>query len=73
MDLHKLKAAEIRSWDSKKIGETASEIRLEMANIRMDIYSAKSGSAGKVKGLKQSLARVLTVNNELAKKAKASK
>ncbi len=73
MDLHKLKAEEIRSWESQKVNETASEIRLELANIRMDIYSAKSGSAGKVQGLKKSLARVLTVNNELAKKAKASK
>jgi len=73
MDLHKLKAEEIRSWESDKVRETEHEIRLEMANIRMDIYNASSKSTGKVQGLRRSLARVLTVNNELAKKAKASK
>lgn len=70
MDLHKLKTEEIRSWEPAKLRETENEIRLEMANIRMDIYSAQSNSSGKVSGLKKSLARVLTVNSELALKAK---
>ena len=70
MDLHKLKTDEIRSWEPAKIRETENEIRMEMANIRMDIYSAQSNNSGKVSGLKKSLARVLTVTNELAAKAK---
>jgi ribosomal protein L29 len=70
MELQNIKTDEIRSWEPSKLRETENEIRLEMANIRMDIYSAQASSSGKVTGLKKSLARVLTVSNELAIKAK---
>lgn len=64
MELSKLKADEIRSWDLSKRVETAREIRSEMLKTRMDIYSAKAQTSGKVKGLKKSLARLLTVQSE---------
>lgn len=72
MDLHKLTAHEARSWEAPRMKEAVNEIRLELANIRMDIYTAKTQHAAKVRGLKRSLARVLTVARENSKKQKAN-
>ena len=74
MELHKMKMADVRGIDASKIRETEKEIRLELAKIRMDIYTAKSAHAGKIKGLKTALARLLTVETELNRaKPKAPK
>jgi len=72
MELHKLAADEIRGWDQDRANEAENEIRLELANIRMDIYTAKTQTAPKVRGLKRSLARILTVRNEKPKTVKES-
>ena len=71
MELHKLKAEDIRSWEPAKLKESADEIRHELAKIRMDIYTAKAQQSAKFRGLKKSLARLLTVSNEQTKAAKA--
>ena len=66
MDALKLKTEEIRKMDVVKLRETADEIRRELANIRMDIYSAPTVNTGKVRKLKKNLARVMTIQNENA-------
>jgi ribosomal protein L29 len=68
MDLHKLKMADVRGIDAAKLNETAKAIRLELAKIRMDIYTAKGASAAKVRGLRTALARVMTFRTEQMKK-----
>ncbi len=73
MELHKLKADEIRTWDKDRFAEAHTEIRKALADLRMDIFSAKSQSAAKVKGLKKSLARVATVQSEMRIKAEQQK
>ena len=69
MELHKLSTDEIRGWDTARLAETEGEVRRSLAAIRMDIYTAKSANAGKLRGLRKSLARLKTVKNEKGKKS----
>jgi ribosomal protein L29 len=69
MELHKLTSDEIRGWDSARLRETLNDVRKSLATIRMDIYTAKSANAAKIKGLRKSLARLMTVKNEKGKKS----
>jgi ribosomal protein L29 len=60
-ELHKLSSDEIRGLDAAKIKDTERDIRRELVTMRMDIYKAPNQHTGKVRGLKRSLARLLTV------------
>lgn len=72
-ELHKLKTADIRGLEASQLRETEQEIRRELVKIRMDIYTAKSASGSKIRGLKTSLARLLTVATEKGLKKVAVK
>lgn len=69
MELHKLSTDEIRGWDSARLKEIVTEVRRALAGIRMDAYTAKSANAGKLRGLRKSLARLMTVTREKGKKS----
>lgn len=74
MELHQLTSEEIRGFDAAKIKETEGELRQELVKIRMDIYTAKNQHTSKIRGLKKSLARLLTIKTASAVKApKAAK
>lgn len=77
MELHKLSVENIKEFDSAKIRETEADIRKELVNIRMDIYTARNQQTAKIRGLKKSLARLLTLENQgkkaAVKPAKTSK
>lgn len=64
MDLQKLKAEELAGLDLARLRETEGQVRKEIAEKRMDIYTAQGQSSNQVKKLKKSLARVLTVKNQ---------
>lgn len=68
MQLHKLSAEEVRSWDLAKRQESVDEVRRELSNLRMDVYTAKSQHSSKIRGLKKSLARLLTERSQDVKK-----
>jgi ribosomal protein L29 len=70
-ELHQLKAEDLRAYDAAGLRETEGEIRKALVGIRMDIYTAKSAHAAKIKGLRRSLARLLTVKNASGKKTAA--
>lgn len=63
MELHKMSTEDLRALDAAKLRETEVEIRRELVGMRMDIYTAKAATAGKTKGLKRTLARLLTIRN----------
>jgi ribosomal protein L29 len=67
MDYFKLTADELRSKDLGELQTASYEVRKSLAQIRMDIYTAPAVNTGKVKKLKKSLARILTVAQEKAK------
>jgi ribosomal protein L29 len=64
MERHKLSADEIRGLEPARLKELGDEVRSELCDLRMDIYTAKSQNAGKLRGLRKSLARVLTITCE---------
>lgn len=68
-DLHKLTTAELRGFEAAKIRETHTEISRELAKIRMDVYTARNQHTGKIRGLRKTLARLLTVECEKARAA----
>jgi ribosomal protein L29 len=66
LQLQKLSNEQVRDFDAAKSRDTELLIRRELVNIRMDIYTAKNQHTGKIRGLKKSLARVLTHRSLLA-------
>ncbi len=70
MELHKLDMETIKGYDSARLREAEAEVRKEMVNIRMDIYTARNQHTAKIRGLKKSLARLLTVSGQPAKSVK---
>lgn len=65
MELDKLKKDELSSYELPRLKETEQEIRLELAKIRLDVFSDKKQHIGKVRNLKKNLARVLTFKHAL--------
>ena len=69
MDYLKLTADELRSKDLAELRTTVGEIQKQLATVRMDVYTPSAVGVGKIKRLKKSLARVLTVTTEKSKKS----
>lgn len=69
MDLHKLTVEDVRSWDASRLKEAVSDVKKTLATIKMDVYTAKSANAGKIRGLRKALARIKTVQTERGKKS----
>ena len=63
MELHKLKKEELKGYDAAKLRETEKDIRRQLHEVRMDIYSGPGKHTGKIRGLRRSLARVLTLQH----------
>lgn len=66
---NKLKINDIRGVDAAELRETEKEIRKALAEKRMDVYTAAATNVGEIRGLKRSLARLKTVQNENARAA----
>ena len=64
MDFNKLSVKEVRAFDAKKIGETVKTLRKELVGLRMDVYNAGPQAKTKARGLRKTLARLLTVATE---------
>ncbi len=67
MDLQKIHVDELKELDVARLDKTASEIRGKIFETRMDIYKPAGTNSGKLRGLRRSLARVLTVKTEMMK------
>jgi ribosomal protein L29 len=70
MDMNKLKTKEIRAMDSKKLQDSAKNIRKELVGLRMDVYNAGPQAKSKARNLRKTLARVLTVSVDKSGKSK---
>ena len=71
MNIEKLSTEEIRGLDAAGLRETEEQIRKELADVRMDIYSAATAFTGKVRNLRRSLARLMTVKSEKSRTKKS--
>jgi ribosomal protein L29 len=70
MDMNKLKTKEIRAMDSKKLQDSAKNIRKELVGLRMDVYNAGPQAKSKARNLRKTLARVLTASVDKSGKSK---
>ena len=73
MDLQKLKSEEIRGFDAKRSAEVEGQVRRALLDARMDIYNPAARGAAKIRGLKRTLARLLTLRGAAAVGAKPAK
>ncbi len=64
MDYLKLSAKELKNSEAEDLKVAEGDIRKQLAELRMDIYTASAANLAKKKKLKKSLARILTVKNE---------
>lgn len=64
MDYLKLTAKELKNAEKEDLVAAEKDIRKQLAELRMDIYTASAANLAKKKKLKRSLARLLTVRNE---------
>ncbi len=69
MDYFKITADELRSKDLGELRTAVGEIQKQLASVRMDVYTAPAVGVGKIKKLKKTLARVLTVTTEKSRKS----
>ena len=67
MDLHKIKSEEIRGLDVVKSVELEQQVRRALHDARMDLYNPAARAAGRIRGLKRSLARLLTLRGPVVK------
>jgi ribosomal protein L29 len=73
MDLHKMKSEEIRGFDAKRSAEVEGQVRRALLDVRMDIYNPAARGSAKIRGLKRTLARILTLRGAAATGAKPAK
>ena len=71
MDLQKIHVDELKDLDMTRLNQTAKEIREKIFETRMDVYKPAGTNSGKLRGLRKSLARVLTVKTKMMKASKA--
>ncbi len=67
MDYLTTTADELRAKDKAELLSATKEVQKKLAEIRMDIYTAPAVNVTKVKKLRKTLARILTVQSEKAR------
>lgn len=69
-----LRAGEIRKLEDKEVGKRLNEIRLELAKERGNInIGGTVTSPGRIKEIRKTVARILTIRNEKERSILASK
>ena len=64
MEMHKAKIDELRGLSPEQRRDTTDDVRKELANMRMDIYTAGTQNKARRRGLKKTLARLLTIQSD---------
>lgn len=63
MDYLKVTTEELRGVEASDLKVAEREVRKQLADLRMDVYTASAVNSGKSSRLKKTLARILTVKN----------
>ena len=64
MEMHKAKIDELRGMSPEQRRDTTDDVRKELANMRMDIYTVGAQNKARRRGLKKTLARLLTIQSD---------
>ncbi len=67
MDYLAITADELRAKDKNELVAASKEVQKKLAETRMDSYTAPAVKVTKVKKLRKTLARILTVQGEKAR------
>lgn len=68
MDTQNIKIEDLKKADKATLLTTENQVRRQLAELRMDIYTPASAHVAKKRKLKKSLARLLTVKTSLSTK-----
>ena len=71
MDVLKVSTEELRGVELKELRTAEDDVRKQLAELKMDIYSAAGTNVGKVRKLRKTLARIKTVQTEKSSTANA--
>lgn len=72
MDYLSIKTDELRGVEANELKSAEREVRKQLAELRMDVYTASAVNSGKSRRLKKTLARILTVKNQGKKAQQAN-
>jgi ribosomal protein L29 len=61
MDYLNVKASELASSEEKDLRAAELEVRKQIAELMLDVYSAPAANSGKIRKLRKTLARIKTV------------
>ena len=64
VDPVKTSLEEMRKMNYAQIKETEEEVRRDLLKMKLDVYTAPSAQTSKVRNLKKTLAKVMTVKTE---------
>ncbi|SME88907.1 50S ribosomal protein L29 [Pseudobacteriovorax antillogorgiicola] len=67
MDVLKVTTEELRGAEAKDLRTAEEDVRKQLAELKMDIYSAAGNSVGTIRKLRKTLARIKTVQTEKAR------
>ena len=71
MDVFKVKTEELRGTEAAALQNAENDVRKQLAEQRMDIYSAAGANVGSIRKLRKTLARIKTVQAEKVRASKA--
>ena len=71
MDVLKVTTEELRGAEAKDLRTAEEDVRKQLAEMKMDIYSAAATNVGSVRKLRKTLARIKTVQAEKARASNA--
>lgn len=72
MDYLKVKTEALRGIEAGELKAAEREVRKQLAELRMDVYTASAVNSGKARRLRKTLARILTVKNSGKQAQKAN-
>lgn len=70
MDVLKSTTQELRAIDAKELRTAEQDLRKQLVELRMDVYTSAATNVGTIRKLRKTLARIKTVQTEKARAAK---
>lgn len=63
MDILKVTTEELKSAGASELKTAEHDVRKQLAELRMDVYSATANNVGTVRKLRKTLARIKTIQS----------
>ncbi len=70
MDVLKSTTEELRAIEIKELKSAEQDVRKQLVELRMDVYTSAATNVGTIRKLRKTLARIKTVQTEKARAAR---